>query len=769
MGRVTRVLLAGVGVVVLLVVVAVAALPMFLNADNFRTRIETTLSKSLGRKVTIGKLNLSVWSGGLVAENATVADDPQFSMQPFIQAQSVKIGVEIIPLVLRREIHIRSFSLETPKIQLLRGAKGLWNYSSIGGAASKSGNQDAETKQAFPDLTVGHIEVVNGQITVGTGPGTSSAPAEPNRTYEQVSLDVKNFGFANAFPFTASAHLPGDGVVTLNGTAGPLNQQDAAATPFTGHLDMKHIDPLAAGFVDTSAGISGTVENLVLDAAWSGTQLHVTKLLVDTPRVTVVRNTAPKPVKPAANTEGSTMMENLSVDSAEVKNGTVTLTTPGQGGAPAVYQQLNATITNLTPKSFSPFSVSAQLPGGGSLSASGKAGPFDQVNSAATPVDATVSLKHVELETSGVLAPDAGINGLANLDAKVRSNGQTLNASGTAHVDGIKLAKNGRPSAKPLDVQFTVAQDERAMTGTLQQATIRIGSVAIGLSGTYQTSGATTALNLKVNGNAMSINELEAFLPALGVNLPQGSRLQGGTVTTTLTVSGSTARPTISGPVQVSNTQLAGFDLGSKLQTLSKFTGGRIGSATGSGTNVRSLSMVVDEAGGAIRTDKIALDVTGVGTATGAGSVSAAGALDYNVLLKLTGLTGGAAPTAGAPAASGGGGVAGGLGGLAGLAGGFIPGGAGGAAKGLGAAGGLTSGLLKAGIPVAIGGTTSNPTFAPNLAALTKGLGASAAQGLISGQTGGLLGGKAGQGAAAPGKSAKDPLGNALGGLLGKH
>lgn len=754
MGKATRMVLAGIAVVVVLIIVAAVSLPLFLNADSFRTRIEGTLSKSLGRKVTVGKLNLSVWSGGLVAEQATVADDPKFSQQPFIQADSVKIGVEIVPLILRREIHIHSFALQTPKIQLLRAANGTWNYSSIGGAASKSGAQDAETKQAFPDLTVGHIEVANGQITVGTGPGGEAAASTPNRIYEQVNLDVKNFGFASAFPFTASAHLPGDGTVSVNGTAGPLNQQDAAATPFSGHLGMKHIDPLAAGFMDSSAGISGTVDSLDLDAAWSGTQLHVTKLTVDTPRITVARNTAPKTPVPA-NAEGSSMMQNLSVDSAEVKNGTVTLTTAGQGGAPAVYQQVNATVTNLTPKSFSPFSASAQLPGGGSLTANGKAGPFDQVNTAATPIDAHVSLKHVELETSGVLAPDAGINGLANLDAKVLSNGQTLNANGTAHVDGIKLAKNGRPSAKPMDVQFAIVQDERAMTGTVQQATVRIGGVAINIAGTYQASGPTTALNLKVNGNAMSINELEAFLPALGVQLPQGSRLQGGTVTTSLTVSGSTARPTVSGPVEVSGTQLAGFDLGAKLQTLSKFTGGRIGSATGSGTNIRSLSMVIQEAGGAIRTDKIALDVGGVGTATGAGSVSAGGALDYNMLLKLTGLVDGGATPAGASSAGGGGG---GIAGLAGLAAGYIPGG--GAAKGLGSVGGIASGVLKSGIPVAIGGTTSNPTFAPNMRGLATGIGASAAQELLSG--------KASRGSATPGKPA-NPLGNALGGLLGKH
>ncbi len=601
----------------------------------------------------------------------------------------------------------------------------------------------------------------NGRISVGTLAGAGAASV-PNRVYEQVALDVKNFGFANSFPFTASAHLPGDGTVNVSGTAGPLNQQDASATPFSGHLELKHIDPLAAGFVDASAGVSGVVDSLVLDAAWSGQQMHVTKLDVENPHLAIVRSNAPKQPKPAGtNAEGSSMLDGLSVDSAVVRNGTVTLTTAGVAGAPAVYQNLNATITNLTPKSWSPFTVNAQLPGGGTLNADGKAGPFfnqtsGQANDAATPVDAKIQLKRVELGTAGVLPPDAGIAGMMDLQAQVQSNGQTLNATGSAHVDGIKLAKNGQPSAKPVDAQFQLSQNEQAMTGELQRATITIGRAVINLAGTYQTSGPTTAINLKVNGQAVPIDELEAFLPAVGVHLPSGSRLQGGTVTTALTVSGSTAAPVISGPVRLDNTQLAGFDLGAKLATLSKLTGGKIGSATGSGTHIRSLSMNVREAGGGIRTDDVALAVAGVGTATGAGSVSEGGALDYNMVLKLTELTG--APgggNTGAPSSPSGGG---GLAGLAGGLGGLIPGGGGAAGGGLGAISGLTGGLLKGGIPVAIGGTTSNPTFAPNLSHLATGVGASAAQGILSKKTGNPNG-----------KVVGDPLKNALGGLFNKH
>jgi AsmA protein len=346
---------------------------------------------------------------------------------------------------------------------------------------------------------------------------------------------------------------------------------------------------------------------------------------------------------------------------------------------------------------------------------------------------------------------DAGIGGIADLQAQVQSDGQTLNATGSTQIAGIKLAKDGQPSAKPVQLQFAVAQNEQAMTGQLQKATFTVGRATINAAGTYQASGPTTAINLKVNGDSVPIDELVAFLPALGVRLPQGSQLKGGTLTTALTVSGSSSNPVISGPVHLNNTQLAGFDLGSKLQTLSQLTGGKIGSATGSGTNIRSLSMNIREAGGGIQTDNIALDVAGVGTATGAGSVSAAGALNYNVVLKLTGLTGG---SSGSTAPAAGGGNAALLGGLAGM----IPGGAGGAAGGLGSIGGLAGGVLKNGIPVAIGGTTSNPTFSPNLAGLASGIGASAGQGLLKGKTNGKQNG-----------TQSNPLGNALGGLLNRH
>ena len=91
-----------------------------------------------------------------------------------------------------------------------------------------------------------------------------------------------------------------------------------------------------------------------------------------------------------------------------------------------------------------------------------------------------------------------------------------MNANGSTQIAGIKLAKDGQPSSKPVQVQFSVAQNEQAMTGEVQKAIFTVGRAVINMNGTYQASGPTTAINLKVNGDGVPIDDLEAFLPARG-------------------------------------------------------------------------------------------------------------------------------------------------------------------------------------------------------------------------------------------------------------
>src|SRR5205823_6590248 len=184
-----------------------------------------------------------------------------------------------------------------------------------------------------------------------------------SRTYDQLDLDAKDFSFQKSFPFSASAHLPGDGTVSLKGNAGPINPHDASLTPFGVHLEAKHIDPLAAGFVDSTSGVSGTIEAIDAQATWNGQQLHLINLVVDTPRLTLVRENKPAAAAPPPAPNSNNMLSTFTADHLQIKNGAITIKSPGQA-SPAVYQQLNAELTNVSPSASSPFKLTAQVPGG---------------------------------------------------------------------------------------------------------------------------------------------------------------------------------------------------------------------------------------------------------------------------------------------------------------------------------------------------------------------------------------------------------------------
>ena len=147
------------------------------------------------------------------------------------------------------------------------------------------------------------------------------------------------------------------------------------------------------------------------------------------------------------------------------------------------------------------FTASTQLPGDGSIALNGTAGPLNQQDASATPVNAQITFKHVELGSAGVLPRDTAIGGLADLQVQVQSNGQTLKATASGQVADIKLAKEGMPSEKPVRVEFTVTQNEPDMTGRIEHATITVGRAKIDIAGTFQASGPTTAMDLKVSSN----------------------------------------------------------------------------------------------------------------------------------------------------------------------------------------------------------------------------------------------------------------------------
>jgi AsmA protein len=550
MKRRTKILLAA-GIVV---VIIAAAVPLLLDANNYRGVLESETSQTLGRQVRLGDMSFAPFTGNLVAKNVVISDDPAFSNQPFLQAKSLKIGVELGPLIFHHQLQVTHFTAEEPNIQLIHSANGTWNFSSIGKQAASNKAKPAN-QSVFPNLTVGKISIDGGRATVTDLPATG-----PPLVYDHLDIKSTDFGFTNRFLFASSGSLPGGGSLKVEGQAGPVNATDAANTPLDAIITLKHFDPVAAGV--------------------------------------------------AKQSEGFAM--------------------------------------------------------------------------------------------------------LADMSAHIHSDGRTLFATGTVHADKLQLVRTGTPAPKPVDVDFDIAKDLQTNVGQIRRVGIKTGTVLALVGGTFQQRGNQTDLNLRLTGNSLSIDQLESLLPALGVRLPPGAALRGGTLTTDLSVRGPANAPVITGPVELNSTRLTGFNLGSKLSAISALTGSR---STGDTTEIQTLRLSLESSTAGVRTDNLYALLPALGTITGNGTVSAAGALNYRLFIKLNTAAGSTA------------GVATGL--LSALN---------------SSAGRVTTSAASSTIPVSITGTTTNPVFTPDV----KGIGGNLLQGQLNG------------------KKKTSPV-SAISGLLGKH
>lgn len=243
------------GIVVVVLVLGLVLTPLFINVDSFRPDLEQKASAALNRKVTIGELSASIFTGGASAENISIADDPAFNKGPFLQASSLKVGMRLLPLIFSRKLSVTSITFDKPEIVLLRNAAGKWNYSSLGATSSQP--SAPSTGGSAPDFSVDTIEITNGKVSVGQG-GVRGAGKE--RDYQNVHLIAHDISFTSPMPFSLTADTPGGGSLKVEGTVGPLDREDSARTPLDGQVTVEHLDLGTTGILDPSSGLAGKLD-----------------------------------------------------------------------------------------------------------------------------------------------------------------------------------------------------------------------------------------------------------------------------------------------------------------------------------------------------------------------------------------------------------------------------------------------------------------------------------------------------------------------------
>ncbi|HYM77892.1 MAG TPA: AsmA family protein [Candidatus Dormibacteraeota bacterium] len=462
-------------IVIGLLLVIVIVLPFVIDANTFRPKLESELTEAMGREVSVGNLSLSLLSGGVSADNISIADDPQFGKGAFVQAKSLKVGVELIPLIFSKTLNVTDLTLDQPQIRLIQSANGeKWNFSSLGGKAAKTPAQKPASSSST-NLSVAKLKVNDGRLAV-----SRAESGEKERVYDKVNIRVTNFSFTSSFPFE----------------------------------------------------------------------------------------------------------------------------------------------------------MTADTPAGGSLKLSGSAGPIDANNAAMTPLNARISVQHANLAASGFIDPAAGIAGIADLDGTIVSDGHEAKAAINLKATNLQVSQKGSPAGRPVDVKLAIVHNLVKETGDVTQGDVSMGKAVAHLTGTYDARGKVTSVNLRLNGEKMSVDDLEAMLPAFGVVLPPKATLKGGDLNVNLTSTGPVDKLVTTGTIKLENSQLANFNLGQKMAAISALAGKN----TGNDTTIQNFSSDVKMSPAGTVASNINLTVPSMGVVTGDGTVSPANELAFKMKADVSGM-----------------------------------------------------------------------------------------------------------------------------------
>ena len=378
--------------------------------------------------------------------------------------------------------------------------------------------------------------------------------------------------------------------------------------------------------------------------------LNVTGITIQNPKVMLIRNAVGQwncssVGVPSATAESRSVLPkpsdaasssaNLLIKKLELTDGQINV---GSTNSPhrSTYDHVNILASDVSVATRFSVVVAADLPGGGNFKLDGNVGPLDRSDASLTPVNAQVDVRSLDLASTGFLSPSSGLGGVLDLYETLSSQNGEAETKGTAKLSKALLIAGGSPAPEPVAVEFSTKYDLRKNAGILSPSMFKIGNASAHLRrGTYQSSAEETVLDIKFDGRDMPAKDLESFLPALGVILPKGARLQGGTVNAMLNFTGPTNQIVATGNVGLFNAKLTGFDLGSKAPTVSSLTGIPAGKDLQIEKLTASLRMLPD----GLHADRFIIVLPSTGSLDGSGSIDSKNNLNFKVQANLTAAT----------------------------------------------------------------------------------------------------------------------------------
>ncbi|UCF83856.1 MAG: AsmA family protein [Desulfobacteraceae bacterium] len=261
-----------VGILIVLIVSALLIIPLFVDVKQYKPQIEEQVSKATGRPFTLGEdLNLTLFPwAGLSFTGLHLGNPPDFKEKDLLTVKSFEVRVKLLPL-LTKDIQVKRFIMEGPRIVLEKNKKGRGNWEGIGKAPEEvhpgvPEKKEKPSEEKRPEglpikaLAVGEFAVTDGSVLwIDQAKGERREISNVTFRLQDVSLD-RPIGLAfsaslDGRPLALEGKMgplgkePGKGNIPLDITLKALEQMDMS-------LKGNIIDPATRQQFDLSIGLA---------------------------------------------------------------------------------------------------------------------------------------------------------------------------------------------------------------------------------------------------------------------------------------------------------------------------------------------------------------------------------------------------------------------------------------------------------------------------------------------------------------------------------
>jgi AsmA protein len=238
-------------VLVVTIIAVLVAAKFLITPDRVRQIVIPRAEARLSRPVSIGDINVRIFSGIVISDFVVGAKD---ETEDFVSAEELVLRYQFWPL-LRLAVIVDEIRLESPEIRIERYKNGDFNFSDL--QAEKETVKNKSQVDEPPDerqinLTINDISVSNGRLLF--------IDHMVDQEYEltDLSVSVSEFSPDQSFPFDISAMI-NSAAIELNGDINPQTMNVRAQAHII-DLDMAAFMPYAP------EDFPGTISSLKLSA-----------------------------------------------------------------------------------------------------------------------------------------------------------------------------------------------------------------------------------------------------------------------------------------------------------------------------------------------------------------------------------------------------------------------------------------------------------------------------------------------------------------------